>query len=114
VLNRGHRRTSAQRLEPVGDGRAEATAIDLYGVELPTAADPDALVFTGTTGVPLTPGVLQKAWSRARLKVGRPDLHLHDLRHTGLTETGHVLPQAPWDMHAELRDAQMARNNRHS
>jgi integrase len=50
-----------------------------------TVAEPDALVFTGETGVPLTAGVLQKAWSRARLAVGRPDLHLHDLRHTGLT-----------------------------
>jgi len=29
-----------------------------------------------------------------------------------LLETGHVLPQAPWEMHAELRDAQMARNTR--
>lgn len=28
-----------------------------------------------------------------------------------LLETGHVLPQAPWEMHAEIRDAQMARNN---
>ena len=27
-----------------------------------------------------------------------------------LLETGEVLPQAPWEMHAELRDAQMARN----
>jgi uncharacterized protein YndB with AHSA1/START domain/DNA-binding transcriptional ArsR family regulator len=26
-------------------------------------------------------------------------------------ETGHVLPQAPWEMHAELRAAQMARND---
>jgi uncharacterized protein YndB with AHSA1/START domain/DNA-binding transcriptional ArsR family regulator len=26
-----------------------------------------------------------------------------------LMETGHVLPQAPWEMHAELRPAQMAR-----
>jgi hypothetical protein len=24
-----------------------------------------------------------------------------------LLETGKVLPQAPWDMHAEVRDAQM-------
>lgn len=31
-----------------------------------------------------------------------------------LLETGHVLPQAPWDMHADVRDAQMARNNRRS
>jgi uncharacterized protein YndB with AHSA1/START domain/DNA-binding transcriptional ArsR family regulator len=26
-----------------------------------------------------------------------------------LLETGHVLPRAPWEMHAELRDAQLAR-----
>ncbi len=28
-----------------------------------------------------------------------------------LLETGHVLPRAPWEMHAELRDAQLARND---
>ena len=28
-----------------------------------------------------------------------------------LLETGHVLPQAPWEMHAALRDAQMAAND---
>jgi uncharacterized protein YndB with AHSA1/START domain/DNA-binding transcriptional ArsR family regulator len=28
-----------------------------------------------------------------------------------LLETGHVLPQAPWEMHAELREAQMAAND---
>ncbi len=28
-----------------------------------------------------------------------------------LLETGHVLPRAPWEMHAELRAAQMARND---
>jgi integrase len=45
----------------------------------------DGLVFTGITGVPLTGNVLQTAWQRARLQVGRDDLRLHDLRHTGLT-----------------------------
>jgi uncharacterized protein YndB with AHSA1/START domain/DNA-binding transcriptional ArsR family regulator len=29
-----------------------------------------------------------------------------------LLETGKVLPQAPWEMHAELRERQMARNDR--
>ncbi|MGH9029139.1 MAG: ArsR/SmtB family transcription factor [Acidimicrobiales bacterium] len=29
-----------------------------------------------------------------------------------LLETGHVLPQAPWEMYGELRAAQMARNDR--
>jgi uncharacterized protein YndB with AHSA1/START domain len=28
-----------------------------------------------------------------------------------LLETGHALPQAPWEMHAELREARMARND---
>jgi uncharacterized protein YndB with AHSA1/START domain len=31
-----------------------------------------------------------------------------------LLETGHVLPQAPWEMHAELRAAQMAHNDARS
>jgi integrase len=50
-----------------------------------TGPDADALVFMGITGVPLTGNVLQVAWQRARTVVGRPDLRLHDLRHTGLT-----------------------------
>jgi hypothetical protein len=29
-----------------------------------------------------------------------------------LLETGHVLPQAPWEMHAEIRNAQLAKNDR--
>jgi integrase len=45
----------------------------------------DDLVFVGITGVPLTANVLQVAWQRARASVGRTDLRLHDLRHTGLT-----------------------------
>lgn len=49
------------------------------------SADPNSLVFTGEKGGPLRPGVLQKNWARARLAIGRPDLHLHDLRHTGNT-----------------------------
>ncbi|HEX5116618.1 MAG TPA: metalloregulator ArsR/SmtB family transcription factor [Pseudonocardiaceae bacterium] len=28
-----------------------------------------------------------------------------------LLETGHVLPRAPWEMHADLREAEMARND---
>jgi integrase len=50
-----------------------------------TGPDADALVFIGITGVPLTGNVLQMAWQRARTAVGREDLRLHDLRHTGLT-----------------------------
>ncbi|MGH8987866.1 MAG: hypothetical protein ACRDXC_04605 [Acidimicrobiales bacterium] len=49
--------------------------------------DPDANapVLVGVLGDPVLPGVLQAAWNRARVKVERPDLRLHDLRHSGLT-----------------------------
>jgi len=50
-----------------------------------TAVKGDALVFTGEQGGPVRPHVLQKHWARARLAAGRPDLHMHDLRHTGNT-----------------------------
>jgi integrase len=40
------------------------------------------------SGAPLTAVTLQRAWSKARRKIGRTDLHLHDLRHTGLTLAG--------------------------
>jgi integrase len=50
-----------------------------------TGPEPDDLVFVGRSGRPLTPNVLQAVWQRARTKVGRSDLRLHDLRHTGLT-----------------------------
>jgi integrase len=49
------------------------------------APEPDALLFTGEKGGPLSSGVLAQAWSQARDTIGRPDLHLHDLRHVGLT-----------------------------
>ncbi|MGH8988904.1 MAG: site-specific integrase [Acidimicrobiales bacterium] len=48
-------------------------------------AQADASLLVGEHGRPVIPGVLQAAWHRARLQVGRPDLHLHDLRHSGLT-----------------------------
>ena len=45
----------------------------------------DAPILTGVQGRPISKVVLQRAWERARRSIGRPDLHLHDLRHTGLT-----------------------------
>lgn len=54
-------------------------------LEVQAAGSADALLFTGPSGLPLNIGVLQRSWSRARIEVGRPDLRLHDLRHTGLT-----------------------------
>lgn len=48
-------------------------------------ADPDALLFPGEGGGHLHGSVLHKHWNRARSAAGRPDLHFHDLRHTGAT-----------------------------
>ncbi len=48
-------------------------------------SEPNALVLTGEKGGPLRPQVLASAWSHARTKVGRTDLRIHDLRHSGLT-----------------------------
>lgn len=50
-----------------------------------TFIEPEALVVSGNGGVILTRDALQGSWERARLAVGRPDLRLHDMRHTGLT-----------------------------
>ena len=48
-------------------------------------ASRDALVLTDRDGEPLSPRSLQRAWTAARKKVEIPELHLHDLRHTGNT-----------------------------
>jgi integrase len=50
-----------------------------------TIRDPDAFLIVDENGKMPSATVLQRAWSKARSAVGRPDLHLHDLRHTGLT-----------------------------
>ncbi len=46
------------------------------------APGPDALL------LPVSPAVLRHAWDDARAFVGRNDLRLHDMRHTGLTWSG--------------------------
>ncbi len=50
-----------------------------------TSPDPEALVIVGREGSTLTRDALQGSWERARMTIGRPDLRLHDMRHTGLT-----------------------------
>jgi hypothetical protein len=43
-------------------------------------------VFVGPKGGQLRPSNFHKSvWIKAREKVGLPDLHFHDLRHTGGT-----------------------------
>jgi integrase len=49
-------------------------------------AEPDAWLFPSPQGDrPIVPRHLDRLWQRARDAAGRPDLHLHDLRHSGLT-----------------------------
>jgi integrase len=48
-------------------------------------SDPDSAVIVGEKGGRLLPQVLSASWSKTRAKVGRNDLRLHDLRHSGLT-----------------------------
>lgn len=52
------------------------------------AADPEAHLFTGTTGRPLRPRDLEAAWRRAREKAGLPTVRFHDLRHFYLSHYG--------------------------
>jgi integrase len=49
------------------------------------APQPRAWLFTSESGGPMIPVTLDRVWQRARRKIGRTDLHYHDLRHTGLT-----------------------------
>jgi integrase len=50
------------------------------------APGPDALVFPGRDGVShLQPSTMHRHWRNAREAAGRPDLRVHDLRHTGAT-----------------------------
>ena len=49
------------------------------------AAPPDAWLFPTSTGTVVSPRNFERAWSQARESIKRPDLHFHDLRHSGLT-----------------------------
>jgi integrase len=85
---------------------------------------PSARLFTHRDGSDLREHHVESAWRVARLKVGLPGVHLHDLRHAGLTlaaqsgatlaevmsRAGHVSPQAAltYQHAAERRDADVA------
>ena len=49
--------------------------------------EPDSFVFTGLTGATIWRGNFNKlvGWKAATTKIGYPNLHFHDLRHTGNT-----------------------------
>jgi integrase len=54
-------------------------------VHLATFAEPgpDGLVFVGPKGGRLRRSNFCRIWTKARNSIGLPDLHFHDLRHTG-------------------------------
>ncbi|MEI7860909.1 MAG: site-specific integrase [Acidimicrobiales bacterium] len=47
--------------------------------------EPEAWLFTNETGIRLPTYKFNRVWAKVRADIGRPDLHLHDLRHPGLT-----------------------------
>ena len=86
--------------------------------------EPVAWLFASESGEPISARTLSRAWERARLAAGRPDLRLHDLRHSGLTwaaaagattaelmhRAGHASPAAAlrYQHAAEERDRALA------
>ncbi len=45
----------------------------------------ESWLFTAQDGGPMVPSTLNRVWQRARRTIGRSDVFLHDLRHSGLT-----------------------------
>lgn len=88
------------------------------------AGGPSAPLFSGPGGGRLRPAMLQKTWNSARAKLGRPEVHFHDLRHAGATwlaisgattrelmaRVGHASPAAAlrYQHATEERDASLA------
>ena len=50
-----------------------------------TAIEEEAWLFPGENDTPISPRTIDRAWEKARAAIGRKDIRLHDLRHTGLT-----------------------------
>lgn len=56
-----------------------------YHLETYVGAEPDALIFTSWEGGYLRRSNFNKLWIEARDAAGLPEVHFHDLRHTGNT-----------------------------
>jgi integrase len=54
-----------------------------WHVERFAQAGDDGLVFIGPKGGRLRRSTFRRTWTKARSSIGLPDLHFHDLRHTG-------------------------------
>lgn len=72
-------------------------------------AEPESLVFSSWEGTVLRRANFQKIWAEARESAGLPDVHVHDLRHTGNTlasQTGATLKELMQRMgHSTVRAA---------
>lgn len=85
---------------------------------------PDSFVFTGPTGATIWRSNFNKlvGWKASTTKIGYPNLHVHDLRHTGnklasrtgaslrelMTRMGHDSPRAALIYQHAIRDADRA------
>ena len=49
------------------------------------STEPEAPVLTGEKGGRIRPNTLAGAWKAAATSIGRPEVRMHDLRHSGLT-----------------------------
>jgi integrase len=49
---------------------------------------PESWLFKGPTGANVTTRTLERHWANARVAIGKPELRLYDMRHTGLTFVG--------------------------
>ena len=47
--------------------------------------EPSSPMITNDSGTRLRPGTINTAWNEARVTIGREDLQIHDLRHSGAT-----------------------------
>lgn len=49
---------------------------------------PESWLFRGPTGANVTTRTLERHWAKARMAIGKSELRLYDMRHTGLTFVG--------------------------
>lgn len=104
-LDAGTLRVERQHVEKVGTAPAETApkVASRRTVHLPVQALealaehlghvprlPTAPVFAHKDGMQLRAHHVQRAWQVARSKLGRDDIHFHDLRHAGLTLTAQL------------------------
>jgi len=119
-------RVTAPKVGSIRTVHLPAPGVDAIRQHLATRpTNPDAAIFARPDGTELRAHHVHAAWASARRTVGHPELHLHDLRHAGLTlsaqsgatlaevmrRAGHVSTAAAmrYQHAAEERDAEIAK-----